>query len=111
MLIDALRKEWSKKADRGWDLLYIVIDIHDTLVESHYDGLSTKFYPEGIECLKELSKREDLCLILWSSSYEAHLLQYQEKLAALGVKISFMNENPMEENTKTGDFNRKFYFK
>ena len=110
MLIDALRKEWKKKGDRGWELLYIVVDLHDTLVESHYDGLATKFYPEGIECLRGLSKREDVCLILWTSSYRRHIDEYLAILSDAGVNFDFFNENPNEENTKTGDFSRKFYF-
>ena len=110
MLIDALRKEWIKKNDRGWDRLYIAVDLHDTLVASNYDGLAQNFYPQGIDCLKMLSQRDDIVLILWTSSYGKDSMAYTMKLKEYGIDIKYINCNPLEENTKTGDFSRKFYF-
>lgn len=110
MLIDALRKEWLKKVKRGWAKVYVVVDLHDTLVASNYEGLATRYYPEGIRCLQALSQRDDICLILWTSSYGADVEHYRNELSDQGIEFDFFNENPDEKNTFTGDFSRKFYF-
>ena len=108
-LIDALEKEWKKKIKRGWDCIYIAVDLHDTVVRSNYTGTSTEIIPESIECLSYLSNREDIVLILWTASHVDDIQKYREMLEPHGIRFDSVNENPFELSNKLSDFAAKFY--
>lgn len=101
------------KKRRGHYYLYICIDIHGTIITPEYnkENEGARFYDHVLDVLKYLSDREDVILILWSSSYITPASTLIDQLyAQYGIIINFYNENPMEKNNDICDFGSKFYF-
>jgi len=107
-----IERSFKDKAKRGWEKLFVCVDVHDVILEGKYnlmnDGAS--FMPNAINVLKNLSQRKDIVLIMWTSSYPAPVENLQFWLKASGVNFQYVNENPECPNTTLCDFNRKFYF-
>jgi len=106
----AIKKAYDKMFERDWDKIYWCIDIHDTLLNSNYDGLATEFAPGSIECLKKIQEYDETVLILWSACHDFDKEKYMNMFAEQGVNFKYFNENPDEANTKVGNFREKFYF-
>lgn len=111
-LISSLTKAIKTKKERGWDKIYIAIDIHDTICTSTYNTNSKKlvYFDEAIECLRLLSERKDIVLILWSSMYDNDINEVSEHLKKENINIDYCNENPLEKNNTYACFDKKFYF-
>lgn len=106
------KEQFERKVKRGWDLIYVVVDWHDTLMPATYTLKERNFnyFPYCIEALKRLSDKEDVRIILFTSSYQKDCYYLIEDLFSKGIHVDFINENPDEKNTPTGDFSRKFYY-
>ena len=96
------------KAERGWHTLYVMIDAHGTIIKPYHDKLA--FYEGAVEVLKWFSDRSDFKLILWTSSHPKEINELTDVLKEYGIKIDFVNENPLEKNSVLSNFDRKFYF-
>lgn len=110
-LIDKLFKEFEKARTRNWDKFYVFVDLHDTVLAPSYTGddISRNFHEGAIVCLQELSSRPDMILILFTSSREDHIEQYQKMFGELGIQFQYVNENPEQGNTFYTDFSKKPY--
>ena len=110
-IINSFRKAFLLKKTRNWERIYVLIDIHDTIFHATYNAKETyEWMPFAKETLQLMSSRNDICLILWSSSYENKLNEYVEYLLNNNIKIDFVNKNPLEKNSILSDFSTKFYF-
>lgn len=101
------------KKRRSHSYLYICIDIHGTIITPEYnkENEGARFYNYALDVLKYLSGREDVILILWSSSYKIPAYKLMKQLhSEHNIWINFYNENPMEKNNDICDFGSKFYF-
>jgi hypothetical protein len=103
---------WAKKSNRNWNYIYILVDLHGVVLPQNYHKKNdlTMISPYAEKCLKYLSDQPDVKLILWSSSYENEITVVREWLGYMGIKFSFVNENPLEKNTDYADFSKKIYF-
>ena len=103
-------REYQKK--KGWEKTYWAIDLHNTIIPSSYnkDKNDYKMYPFAAEALRELTKRNDVCIILFSSSFESELEKTRNFFVDYEIFIDFTNENPECPNTEYADFSKKFYF-
>ena len=47
MILNAIHNAIKKAKQRGWETIYIAVDIHDTIVEGNYqtNNIPTTFYP------------------------------------------------------------------
>lgn len=97
---------------RGWEKIFILVDLHDTVIRSDYtnDNRTVIYAPGAVNCLKVLTEREDVCLILWSSSNKEGLDYYEKELAKNNIKFDHVNCNPEVNNTDYADFTDKPYF-
>lgn len=109
---DLLSKAFKQKQERKWDTIYVLVDIHDTIIKSDYrnEQRVVEYYPNAIAALKKLSDREDVYLILWSSCKTRVLLEYANIFAQHGIKFNDFNENSDVENTDYAFFDKKPYF-
>lgn len=105
----SIEKAYKTAADRGWDTIYVMVDVHDTIAKSNYKDTSLEFYPEAITVLKVLSKFPEIHLVLWTCCYEQHYAEYLNQCSAVGINFKSVNETAVE-NTKTGCFDKKPYF-
>lgn len=103
---------WDKKNQRGWEFVYIMVDLHGVVLPSNYHKETDLQFisPYAQMCLKWLSNQKDVILILWSSSHETEILRVRQLLQKNGVWMSYVNENPIEHNTDYADFSKKPYF-
>ena len=96
------------KAERGWQTLYVAVDLHGTLIKPGHDCI--EFYPSAIEVMKWFNRRNDFKVILWTSSHNKEISEFLDAAKRDGISIDFVNENPLEANSKRACFDKKFYF-
>lgn len=109
-VIKAFKNANTIKHQRDWDTLYILLDIHGTVMVPNWDGYSTEFYPKAIEALQEISKDKTYKIILWTCSKELDRLHYKGLLEERGIPIYSINENPdTEGKLNWGDYSQKLY--
>lgn len=101
---------FKKKDERGWEKIYVVVDMHDTIIKADYNNTSFTFFPYAQETLSLMSKRDDIVLILWSSSHDKQMLDYYYELKKYDIQINWLNENPEEKTNELSKFDDKFYF-
>lgn len=102
---------FKRKIEKNWDKIYVIIDIHDTILHACYEDEETfDYFPYAKEALQMLSDRKDVCMILWTSCHKRQLESYLERFAADGIHFDYANENPEVENTNLSDFGSKLYF-
>jgi len=103
---------WKKKEKRGWKVVYIMVDLHGVVLKSNYHKENDlEFINEYTqEALRWLSAREDVRLILWSSSHEKEIQSVIQWFGKHDIRIDYVNENPDEPNTEYASFDKKPYF-
>jgi len=114
MISDAIKAAFRKKNERGWDKwprIYWAIDLHDVIIPGTYtrNNEGRAFYPDAKEVLQWLSLREDMCIILYTSSYSDAIHDINEWLFQNGIKVNYVNENPECVDTKLCSFAGKWY--
>lgn len=107
ILIDKIRTH-------KWKRIYLAIDLHGTILRPNYNPteICTEFYDSAIQILQYLTKNNKFCLILWSSTSNELLQQYEEYFNKYDIKFDFINEN-REIKTQEGHYGSyedKFYF-
>jgi hypothetical protein len=107
-----IRRAFQQKREKNWDLLYWCIDLHDVVIEGKYNlyNEGAKIYPNAREFFQWAQKRDDMVLILWSSSHNHALFKTLNNLREQGIEFDYFNANPEEADTKLCDFSKKFYF-
>lgn len=107
----AFEAAFRRKQEKAWDKIYVVVDIHDTILQACYEKEETYMYlPYAKSALQLLSSRDDICLILWSGCYPERLAVYCGQFARDGIHFDYVNENPEVGNSAFQDFSRKLYF-
>lgn len=107
----AFENAFKRKIEKGWEKIYVIVDIHDTILHASYENEETYSYlPYAREALRKLSDREDISLILWTSCHEEQLDAYMRHFADDGIIFNYANKNPEVENTSISNFADKLYF-
>ena len=107
-----IKDMYQKKADRGWDTLYWLVDVHDTIIKGSYDTKDefAETYPYCFAALQLISDRTDCKLVLWTSSRKKYAKSFMKWMEEYRIDFDYFNRNPECKNTETGDFSKKFYF-
>lgn len=99
-----------RKDQRGWDTLYILLDIHGTVMKPNWDGVAEEFYPLAIEALQEISKDPTYKIIMWTCSRPDDREHYKKLLNDRKIEIYAVNSNPDTEGVLDwGDYSQKLY--
>lgn len=102
---------FNRKKEKNWEKIYVLVDIHDTIIRACYENEETyDYFPNAKAALQLLSNREDICLILWSACYDDKLADYLNKFSTDGIHFDYANENPEVGNTSLSNFDVKLYF-
>lgn len=113
-IIKTIRRSMDYAYEKKWYEIYWAFDIHGTiLIPNHERGnMDTKFYPFAKEALQMISKRDDIILILHTSSFPEELKHYVELFEKNDIYFKYYNENPeiCGENGSFGNYEKKFYF-
>jgi len=112
MILDALNKAYSSAKVKGWNTIYIGVDIHDTIVKANYDTTSIpKVWLNGAkEALQFLSLRKDIKLILYTCSHNNEIAQYIKWFKDNSIVFIDANRNGEVPNTALGCYDNKPYF-
>lgn len=113
-IIRAYENAFKTKQDRGWEKIYILVDLHGTVIHPNWSDteLPQEYYPNSLEVLRNLTDNPEVCLILWTSSWEHDYNIYRARLAAEGVHFNYVNSNPEVPTIpgSYGNFTLKPYF-
>ena len=101
----------KKKTAKNWEKIYVLVDIHDTILKACYENEETyEYFPQAKKALRMLSERPDICLILWSGCYPDKLESYMRRFEVDGIHFDYANRNPEVSNTPLSCFDDKLYF-
>lgn len=102
---------FNRMVDRGWEKIYVLVDIHDTVFEAcYYKKEEHKWFPYAKEALQLMSQNPRISLILWSSTYRKELKEYLSFFVENGIDFDMVNINTETVNTTLSDFSEKTYF-
>ena len=102
---------FNRKKEKNWEKIYVLVDIHDTILRASYENEETyDYFPYSREALQLMTNREDVCLILWSGCYDEDIVEYRSHFAEEGILFDYANENPEVGNTSFQNFEVKLYF-
>lgn len=106
MFNHSFKKEWYET--------YWAIDLHGTVLEPSYNlnNREVSYYPYAKEVLQLLSNRDDIELIMWTSSYPNEIVEYNNQFRKDGILFNSINENAhiSSKNGNFGFYEKKFYF-
>jgi hypothetical protein len=109
-----IKKTFEMKAAKKWPEVYFCIDLHGTIIPSGKSAQDRQdileFYPYAKEVLQWLTKREDIILILWTSTPAERLSYVLKFLESNDIVFQYFNNNTHAKSTPRSDFERKFYF-
>lgn len=114
MLTTWIDKMFHHAFEKEWYKTYWAFDIHGVILKPNYrkDHLHAEFYPYAKETLQLLSKRDDIVMILYTSSYSTEIEFYLKIFEENDIYFKYINENPDIDSTKGnfGFYEKKFYF-
>ena len=107
-------KVFTNSFRKEWYTTYWVIDIHSTVIKPSYNlnDKTIEFYPFAKEVLQILTKRDDIHIIMWTSSYQNEIDNYIKEFEKFDIHFDNINENPniSSNNGNFGFYEQKFYF-
>ena len=114
MLVEFISKMFDHSFEKEWYETYWVIDLHGTIIKPNYKDSSypAEYYPYAKQVLQILSKRPDIKLILYTSSFPKEIEEYLKKFEEDEIHFDAVNENPgiSSKNGNFGFYEKKFYF-
>lgn len=108
-IMSAVDNAYRTADKRGWDRIYVLLDIHGTIARSNYSNTKIEFLPHAIKALRKIGRFPEVRFILWTSCYPKTIRMCINALKKYGIPIAAVNRS-LIKNTKTGDFRKKPYF-
>ena len=70
-----------------------------------------EYYNDSAEhALQVMSENDNICLIMYTSTYPDMIEKYVEFFAERGIRFDYINENPECKSNEISDFSKKIYF-
>lgn len=110
-IIKAFKNALKKKNERGWEKIYVFVDIHETILKPTYKIRGEKeFYRHAKEALQLMSDSDNVSLGLYTCSYPDEIQEYLEFFKENNIIFEHVNENLEVDNDAYGYFEDKPYF-
>jgi hypothetical protein len=111
-LLTRFISSFNEMKKNNFDKIYVAVDIHNTiLVPCWHNAETFNYFPLAKKTLQLMSERDDVCLILWTSSWDDTAnATYKTHFQKEKINFTWLNENPECQNTDLACFNKKFYF-
>lgn len=109
-IVGAFEKAFSDKDKNNWNKIYVLVDVHDTIMQGTHKNEDYLWYPQALDVLKEMSDMDDICLILWTGSHKETINKIVSKLKDKGILFDYINENPEVGDTNFYCSSGKLYF-
>ena len=114
MLYKWIEKMFEHSFEKEWLETYWGFDIHGTILVPTFrkNSFDSEFYPWAKETLQLISKRKDIVMILFTSSYPEEIEHYQKVFKENDINFDYVNENPMVAANlgNFGHYEKKIYF-
>jgi len=114
MLYKWIDKMFHHAFEKEWFETYWAFDVHGVIFKPNHRKNSkyAEYYPYAKETLQLLSKRKDIVLIMFTSSYPEEIEYYYDVLKKDKIKFKYINENPDIDSLKGnfGYYVNKFYY-
>ena len=102
---------FKRMRDRNWEKIYVLVDIHDTILKACYNDEEThQWFPYAKEALDIMSHAQQISLILWTSTYDDIIADYLKHFKENGITFDMVNINHETKNTDLSCFDKKTYF-
>ena len=107
-----LKRTFALKPQRGWDTLYVLVDVHGTIIPGswHTKNNFRFIHPDCKEVLQWMGRRKDFRLIMWTSSTDDEIIELLQWLHEQGIDFDYHNGNPEVRDTEYASFDAKPYF-
>lgn len=110
-LISYIEKVFNGLNNGSFKCIYIMVDVHNTILRPTFDKKETfEYFPYAKETLQLLSEKENIKLIMWTSSYDEKIQMYLKHFEENGIIFNFVNENKEYGNVSFACFDTKFYY-
>lgn len=120
-ILSWIKKMFAHAKEKNWYETYWAFDIHGTVSIPDYrkgikkdlsDRSEIVYYPFAKETLQLFTKRDDIIMIMFTSSYPPELEYYVKKFKKDGIEFKYINENPEVSDSKGafGYYEKKMYF-
>lgn len=110
-LISYIEKVFNGLNNGSFKCIYIMVDVHNTILKPTFDKKETfEYFPYAKETLQLLSEKENIKLIMWTSSYDEKIQMYLKHFEENGIIFNFVNENKEYGNVSFACFDTKFYY-
>ena len=110
-LISYIEKVFNGLNNGSFKCIYIMVDVHNTILRPTFDKKETfEYFPYAKETLQLLSEKENIKLIMWTSSYDEKIQMYLRHFEENGIIFNFVNENKEYGNVSFACFDTKFYY-
>ena len=110
-LISYIEKVFNGLNNGSFKCIYIMVDVHNTILRPTFDKKETfEYFPYAKETLQLLSEKENIKLIMWTSSYDEKIQMYLKYFEENGIIFNFVNENKEYGNVSFACFDTKFYY-
>jgi hypothetical protein len=112
MLVEFISKMFDHSFKEEWYETYWTFDLHGTIIKPTYKGTEMIYYPYAKEVLQILTKRPDIKMILWTSSFLNEVEEYLQNFEKENIHFDAVNKNPgiSSKNGNFGYYEEKFYF-
>lgn len=110
-IVKSFETAFKRMKEKGWDKIYILVDIHDTVFEATYSKDEYyRWFPYAKEALHLMSINPRISLILWSSSYTDAIEKYINTFEKSKIHFDMVNVNKETEDNELSCFAQKTYF-
>lgn len=113
-IIKWIKLMFTHSEQKQWYETYWAIDVHGTITMPDYRRIAkqVEYYPYAKETLQLMSKREDIIMIMATSSYPEEIEVYDAQFKKDGILFKYINENPeiSGEQGSFGFYKNKYYF-
>ena len=110
-IVRSFETAFKRMKEKGWDKIYILVDIHDTVFEATYSKDEYyRWFPYAKETLHLMSINPRISLILWSSSYTDAIEKYIDTFEKSKIHFDMVNVNKETEDNELSCFAQKTYF-
>lgn len=109
MTIFNIVRAFQNAEKKGYEQVYIMCDLHNTIIPASNDKNHSNraFYSLAKEVLQNMTKNPRIVMILWTSTFPAHLKSVLEWLKENGIEFKYVNENPDFKSTEINDYSVK----
>lgn len=104
MITRAIKIAFETMKERNWSKVFYMVDLHSTVIRPNYEAgnIPTEFYPNAKEVLQMLTKRDDICLIMYTCSHPHEIEEYHKFFNKHDINFEYVNVNPEVKTQENG---------